>query len=53
MRPKNVNKEKDTKNEAEHEEPSVAYNPIVKEPMYYNIFECGKNLLNNIDTACE
>ena len=49
---KSVNKEKDANNEAEREEPSVTDNPVVKEPSYFNIFECGKNLLNNIYTTC-
>ena len=37
---KSVNKEKDAKNEVYHEEPLVTDNPVVKEPSYFNIFEC-------------
>ena len=29
---------KDANNEAEYEEPSVTYDPVVKEPSYSNIF---------------
>ena len=34
---KNINKEKDANNEAEFEEPAVTYDPVVKEPSYFNI----------------
>ena len=51
---RNINKEKDAKNEAEHDEPTVTDDPIfVKDPIYFNIFESGKNILNRIDTTCE
>ena len=33
-----VNKEKYAKNKAEHEEPTVTDDPVVKEPSYFNIF---------------
>ena len=46
---KNINKERYAKNEAENEEPTVTDDPVVKEPIYFNIFERGKNLLNHID----
>ena len=46
---KSVNKEKDANSESEHEEPTVMYDPVIKEPRCFNIFECGKNLLNKID----
>ena len=26
---------------------------VVKEPIYFNMCECGKNLLNRLDTTCE
>ena len=46
--------EKDSKNEAEHEEPTGTDDPIfVKEPRYFNIFECGKNILNRLGATCE
>ena len=35
---KNINKEKDANNESEYEEPTVTYNPVVKEPRYFNVF---------------
>ena len=47
-----VNKEKDAKNEADHEEPTVTDVPFVKEPGYFNIFKFGKNILKKIDAAC-
>ena len=31
----------------------VTDDPVVKEPIYFNIFECGKNILNQIDATCE
>ena len=31
----------------------VTDNPSINEPSYFNLFECGKNFLNNIDTTCE
>ena len=46
---KNVNKEKYANNEAEYEEPSVTH----EVPRYFNIFECGKNILNRLDVTCE
>ena len=47
---KNINREKDANNEAEYEEPTFTYDPVVKEPRYFNIFECGNNILNRLDT---
>ena len=45
---------KDAKNEAYHEEPTVTHDPIFfKEPIYFNIFKCGKNILNMFDSMCE
>ena len=26
---------------------------VVKEPIYFNIFECGKDFLNRLDATCE
>ena len=31
----------------------VTDNPVVKEPSYFDLFECGKNILSRIDTMCE
>ena len=45
----NTNKEKDTIYETEDEETLVTDNPVINEPRYFNIFECGKNLLNKLD----
>ena len=45
---KKINKEKYAKNEAEYEGTSVTYDPVVKEPKYFNILECGKNILNRL-----
>ena len=53
MRPQNRKQRKDVNNESKHEEPSVMYNPVVKEPIYFKIFECGKNILNSLDAACK
>ena len=45
---KSVNKEKDSNSEADHNEPTVTDYPVVKEPRNFNIFECGKNILNKL-----
>ena len=50
---KSANKEKYAKNDVDHEEPSVTDNPVVKETRYFNIFECGRNLLKKIDVTCK
>ena len=34
----NINKEKDANNEAEYEETSVTYDPVLNETIYFNIF---------------
>ena len=31
----------------------VTDNPVFKEPRYFNIFECGKNLLKKLDVICK
>ena len=49
----NTNKEKYAIDETDHEEPSVTDNPVINEPRYFNLFWCGKNLLNRIDSTCE
>ena len=51
MRPQKRKQIKDAKTEAAHEEPLVKDNTVVKEPNYFNIFECDKNLLNNYDAT--
>ena len=50
---KSINKEKDANNETENEEPLGTYNPVVKDPREFNIFECGKNILNRLYVTCE
>ena len=50
---KSVNKEKYAKIEAELEEPLFMDNTIVKEPRYFNIFKCVRNLLKNLDATCK
>ena len=49
----NTNKEKDTIDETEHEERLFTYNTVVKDPRYYNLFECSKNLMNRLDATCK
>ena len=50
MRSKNCfHKQKDAKNEADYEEYSVTH--VV--PSYFNIFECGMNILNRLDVTYE
>ena len=48
---KRINEGKYAKNETEYEEPSVTDNPVVNEPSYFNLFGCGKNILNMIDAT--
>ena len=31
----------------------VTDNPVINEPIYFNLFECGKNILNRLDATCE
>ena len=49
MRSQNINKQKDTKNDAEYEESSVPD----ELPIYFNIFKCGRNILNRLDMTYE
>ena len=42
---KNINKQIHTNNETEYEESSV----IDEVVNYFNIFKCGKNILNRLD----
>ena len=46
---KNIHKQKYENNEEEYEEYSVTYEVT----SYFNIFECGKNILNRIDVTYE
>ena len=50
---KSINKEKYSIDETDHEEPLVTYNPVVKQPGYFNLFKCGKKILNRLDATCE
>ena len=50
---KSVNKGGYSKNEADHEEPSITDNPVGKEPSYFNIFERFNNLVNKLDVTCK
>ena len=47
----NTNKEKYAIDETQDEEPSVKDHPVIKNPSYFNLFECGKNLLNKLDAT--
>ena len=53
MRSKNRKQRKYANNETEHEDPLVTENLVVKETSYFNLFECGKNILNRLDTTCK
>ena len=48
-----INKEKYEINEIENKETSIEYNTVINKPSYFNLFECGKNLLNKFDATCE
>ena len=49
MRSKNINKQKDARNEEAYEESSVSDEVL----SYLNIFECGRNILNRLDLKYE
>ena len=50
LRCKSINKlkEKDAIDEIENEEPSVIDYPVINDPIYVSLFQCGKNPLNRI-----
>ena len=48
-----IKKEKYANNEAEHEEPTVTNDPVVKQEEYFDIFKCGENILNKHDAMCK
>ena len=39
--------------ETEDEVHSVTDKPVIKKPVYFNLFGCGKNLLNKLDAKCK
>ena len=45
----NKNKEKDLTDEAEHEEILATDNPVINDSIYFNLSECGKDILNKHD----
>ena len=45
----NTNKEKYSIDEKYHEEHLVTDNPVINGMSYFNLFECGKNILNSLD----
>ena len=49
----NTNKEKYVIDKTEHGEPLVTDNPVINDPRYFHLFECGKNILNRIDSMCK
>ena len=38
---------------SEDEEPLIADNTVINETIYFNLFECGKKFLNNLDSTYE
>ena len=38
--------------ETYNEEPSVTDNPVINKPIHFKPFECGQNILNNINAMC-
>ena len=50
---KSIYEEKYAIDETDHEEPLLKYNPVVKEPIYFNPFERNKNILNMLDARCK
>ena len=49
----NKNEVKYAIGETEYEEPLITDNPVINESSYFNLSECGKNFLNNIDATYE
>ena len=49
----NINKEKDAIDETQDEEYLATHNPVINKPIYFNLFEWGKNILKNIDATCK
>ena len=49
----NTNKDRDTIDETEHEGHLVTDNPVINDPIYLNLFKCGKNILNRLDATCK
>ena len=44
-------KKNDAIDETEHAEPTITDNPVINEPSYFNLFKCGKNILNRLDAT--
>ena len=49
----NRNVLKDVMNETNDSETSVTDNPFINAPIYFELFDCGKIFLKNIDATCE
>ena len=49
----NTNEEKYEIGKTQNEEPLVTDNKVINKPSYFNLFKCGKNILNRLDTTCE
>ena len=49
MCPQKRKQRKNTQKQAEHKKPTVMNDPVVKEPIYFNILKCGWNILNKLD----
>ena len=47
----NRNEEKYAIDETEHDETSLIDSPVINELSYFNLFECGKNILNRLDAT--
>ena len=49
MRSQKYKQKKDANNKAKYEEATITD----EVPIYFNIFKCGKNMLNRLDSAYE
>ena len=47
----NTNEEKYAIYKTDNKEPLVTDNSVTDEPSYFNLFECGNNILNRIDVT--
>ena len=47
----NASRVKFAKNKTKDEEPSVKDNSVINSPSYFKLFDCGKNVLSNLDAT--
>ena len=53
MRSKKHQQRKNTNNETDNEKTLVKNSSVVREKIYFNLLDCGKNILNRLYATCE